>query len=67
MKAWSAKTLKRNRCPLTAAATSPWQAHGTSSLLILHDLCINFAPVTLLASISFQELQQILNLHNGQE
>ncbi|RLN00168.1 hypothetical protein C2845_PM06G25040 [Panicum miliaceum] len=27
MKAWSATTLKRNCCPLTIAATTPWQAH----------------------------------------
>jgi hypothetical protein len=39
----------------TIAATTPWQAHGTSSLLILHDLCFNFSPVTLLAYISFQK------------
>ncbi|RLN34713.1 hypothetical protein C2845_PM03G08530 [Panicum miliaceum] len=28
MRAWSAATLKRNHCPLTTAATTPWQAHG---------------------------------------
>ncbi|KAG2637347.1 hypothetical protein PVAP13_2NG513900 [Panicum virgatum] len=39
MKAWSATTLKRNRCPLTAAATT-WQAHGSSSLQTYTRLCV---------------------------
>lgn len=44
MRAWSAVTLKSNHSCLTISASTPWQAHGTSSLLIPHDLCINFAP-----------------------
>lgn len=54
MRAWSAIIMKSKCNCLTVAASPPWQAHGTFPSLIPHDSCTAFAPIILLASVSFQ-------------